>query len=86
MLATGVVMPVVVEAAVRDHCTELEDGFGTSKSPPGTGNVQAIGDHYLNQCDARSGVRQEVWTGRRGDGVRGDVVEAGHSEVGGPVC
>ena len=36
--------PVVVEVAAADVRSELEDGFGSVQSPPGSGDVHAVFD------------------------------------------
>lgn len=39
-----VVVPVGVEVAVRDQCSEGEDGLGSVQSPAGCGDVHAVFD------------------------------------------
>ena len=44
MLAGEVVVPVLFEVAVADHCAEGEDGFGAVQAPSGASDVEAVGD------------------------------------------
>jgi hypothetical protein len=40
--------PVSVQVNVGDHGAEIEDGLGSGQTPPGSGNLQPVADHYLN--------------------------------------
>lgn len=56
-------------SAVADDGAEGEDGFGAGDGPPAAGDVESVGDHYLNQREAHSVAARRSGRVQGGDGA-----------------